>query len=156
MLIFGVSGLPRGVREPHPKPCVFHMFFWLLGGSGGSSVSIGALPPKHCVFIGRWFLEGPGNCKTLCFLRFSGSSGALGAPIPYVVIETLAPRGPWSSKALCHRFLWASRGAGELQNRMFSQVFGLLGGFGGSKHVFTRDLAPREPWSSKAPCHKFL
>ena len=74
--------------------------------------------PKHCVFIGCWLLEGPGNSKTLCLHRFSGSSGALGAPKPYVFIEALAPRGPWNSKALCHKFLSASRGAGELQNRM--------------------------------------
>ena len=92
----------------------------------GSSEAVGAPVfsqvlwlPKHCVFIGCWLLEGPGNSKTLCLHRFSGSSGALGAPKPYVFIEALAPRGPWNSKALCHKFLSASRGAGELQNRMF-------------------------------------
>ena len=133
MLIFWTFRAPQGSQGAASRTLCFFTCF------SGSSEAVGAPVfsqvlwlPKHCVFIGCWLLEGPGNSKTLCLHRFSGSSGALGAPKPYVFIEALAPRGPWNSKALCHKFLSASRGAGELQNRMlffhrFSGSSGALG-----------------------------
>ena len=138
MLIFWTFRAPQGSQGAASKTlCFSHVFLAPRRQWGLQCFSQVLWLPKHCVFIGCWLLEGPGNSKkTLCLHRFSGSSGALGPPKPYVFIEALAPRGPWNSKALCHKFLSASRGAGELQNRMFFlKVFGLLGGFGGSKHL---------------------
>ena len=147
MFILGPSGLPRGVREPHPNPCVFtgflaprrpwglqcfHRIFWFLKCLEDSKPTLFSQVlwlPKHCVFIGCWLLGGPGNSKTLCFQRFLCLSGALGVPKPYVT-SFRAPRVAWGLQTLC-----------------VSHVFWLVGGTGVPKPiVFIGVLASRKPW----------
>ena len=77
---WGALGAPKpcvfkGFRAPHgpwePQNPMFSQVFGLLGGASG----------LHNLMFSQMFslLGGPGSSKTLCFHRFSGSSGALGA-----------------------------------------------------------------------------
>ena len=136
MFILGPSGLPRGVREPHPDPYVF----------------IGFLAPRRpwglqCFHRIFWFLKCLEDSEPTLF------SQVLWLPKKLWFHRLLAPRGAWELQNPLFSQIVVPLGGPRGSKTLCHKFSGSSGGLGAPNLVcFTRFLARRGHWGSKTYC----